>query len=656
MPASRLIGSAVVGGQLLLALPALLCAQMPATSLQPIGRVASFAPGSISGFVQDEDGTALKGAVVSALGSTTTFAVTDENGRFELRTLAPGPYLVRAHMRGFNAPRAQMVEVRSSARATSSLALRRAGAPAPILAAGFGGVQPPESPPPLSTAGQDDAEPADSEPVGPADRADLDSHDETAWRLRHTRRGILKDVTMPLDVIDPTDPIGNDQFARGAAIAAAEILGWAVASPARAATNFFVDTAFSGQVNLLTTGSFDAPRELFSGAAMSRGIAYMSVGAPAGQQADWNVSGAFTQSDIASWIVAGGYATRLPATHRYDIGMSYSTQRYDGGNPLALRDVKDGSRNVGTVYGYDTFTISPAVSVTYGGRYSHYDYLENRRVVSPRVEATITPADRLRISGLVSRRAHAPGAEEFLPPGDTGIWLPPQRTFSSLASDRSLEAERTLHTSVQVERDFSGSTISLRAFRQHIEDQLVTLFGTDMPSQPSAKLGHYLVGNIGEGDAVGYGAGFRTLVAGRVHGAIDYSVTRATLTSSDELSYLVLMAPSILRSVPDRIHDVSTSVETTVPETATRVLVLYRVSNAFARAKHEAGSLPGFDSRFDVQVRQSLPFMNFSNAKWEMLVAIRNFFREGAVDQSVYDELLVVQPPKRIVGGVTLHF
>ena len=57
-----------------------------------------------------------------------------------------------------------------------------------------------------------------------------------------------------------------------------------------------------------------------------------------------------------------------------------------------------------------------------------------------------------------------------------------------------------------------------------------------------------------------------------------------------------------------------------------------------------------------MQVRQSLPFMNFSNARWEMLLAVRNFFRESAADQSVYDELLVVRPPKRVVGGVTLHF
>ena len=57
-----------------------------------------------------------------------------------------------------------------------------------------------------------------------------------------------------------------------------------------------------------------------------------------------------------------------------------------------------------------------------------------------------------------------------------------------------------------------------------------------------------------------------------------------------------------------------------------------------------------------MQVRQSLPFLDFSSAKWEMLVAVRDFFRETAADQSIYDELLVVRPPKQFVGGLTLRF
>jgi hypothetical protein len=39
-----------------------------------------------------------------------------------------------------------------------------------------------------------------------------------------------------------------------------------------------------------------------------------------------------------------------------------------------------------------------------------------------------------------------------------------------------------------------------------------------------------------------------------------------------------------------------------------------------------------------------------------MLIAVRNFFRDAGTDQSLYDELFVVRPPKRVVGGVTLHF
>jgi hypothetical protein len=93
-----------------------------------------------------------------------------------------------------------------------------------------------------------------------------------------------------------------------------------------------------------------------------------------------------------------------------------------------------------------------------------------------------------------------------------------------------------------------------------------------------------------------------------------------------------------------------------VPETATRVVVVYRLSNGFATpGGDDSARRPGVDGRFDVQLRQSLPFMNFSAARWEMLLAVRNFFREAGTDQSIYDELLVVRPPKRVVGGVGLR-
>jgi hypothetical protein len=150
------------------------------------------------------------------------------------------------------------------------------------------------------------------------------------------------------------------------------------------------------------------------------------------------------------------------------------------------------------------------------------------------------------------------------------------------------------------------------------------------------------------------------MIAGRIQGSLAYSLATAQMAPANDMKFLVLLAPSALRQTTERIHDVATTIRADVPETATKVLVLYRLSNAFARAASQVTDghpeRPGFDSRFDVQVRQSLPFLDFSAARWEMLVAVRNFFRDTSDDQSIYDELLTVSPPKRIVGGVTVHF
>jgi len=272
----------------------------------------------------------------------------------------------------------------------------------------------------------------------------------------------------------------------------------------------------------------------------------------------------------------------------------------------------------------------------------------------------VGPESNFRVRGVFTRKTLAPGAEEFLPPGDSGIWLPPQRTFSSLEPGRPFTAERAMQASVALERDFDGTTVALRAFHQRISDQLLTMFGTDLPNQPSATVGHYLVGTAGDGKATGGAVRVETTFAKRVRGAIEYSLANPRLRPVDDFSYVVLMRTATMRSEPERIHDVTASVEANVPETATRVVVLYKVGNGYSQAARTINdsttTLRGVDSRFDIQVRQSLPFMDFRTARWQMLVAVRNFFREQNSDQSIYDELLVVKPPKRIVGGLTMMF
>jgi hypothetical protein len=643
-----LVASAALGGLMTVGAPAVADAQHVPGLPRAVGRVVSLQPGSIHGVVSDEVGTPVTGVMISAYGVTTAFAFTDRRGRFQFDALPPGPYLVRAYFKGFQAPAPTIVEVRPNGRALSSIALRKTDGTPPVLAAGVSGGA-------LPDFGEQAV--VENAPREGEESTHIEEH-ETLWRLRHTRRGVLKSATMLGDLLDYRELGGADLFG------SADALGRAVAVPARIATNFFIETPFSGQVNLLTTGYFERPEQLLAVpgfAPGSAGIAHLSVGAPVGNHADWTVNGAVSQADLSAWIVAGSYVTRSPASHRLDVGMSYAAQRYSGGNPLALRGVADVTRNASSVHGFDTFALTPSVSVTYGARYARYDYLRHRALVSPRIEVLLVPLDGLRLGVSLSRTAHAPGAEEFLPPDDTGIWLPPQRTFSSLKSSRELDAERLTHVAVNIEQDIAGATLAVRGFRQHVDGQLFTLFGADSPDQPVASVGHYFVGSAGNVEATGGAAELRGRWTGRIQGAVSYRLTRTRLDPTTDLRYVLLLARAPEMDTVDRIHDVATTIAADVPETSTRVLLVYRASNAFAeggaRAAAETdGSGTGIRYRFDVQVRQSLPFMSFGNAKWEALFAIRNFFRETGVDESVYGELLVVRPPKRIVGGVSLHF
>src|SRR5258708_6446835 len=137
---SSLVVASAAGSLVLLCLATAVRAQT-SSSIQPVSRVATLATGAIQGTVQDEKGLPIAGAAVSALGATTAVAYTDRTGRFELRTLPPGPYLVRAHLTGFVAPRGQIIDVRPSGRTSSSIALRRTTLPSStptVLTAGVG--------------------------------------------------------------------------------------------------------------------------------------------------------------------------------------------------------------------------------------------------------------------------------------------------------------------------------------------------------------------------------------------------------------------------------------------------------------------------------------------------------------------------------------
>jgi hypothetical protein len=593
-----------------------------------LATAASSPYASVEGVVLDDRGRPLAGAVVSALGAKTSFAVSDEDGRFAFRALPFGPYVMRAHLQGYLPPRARVIQVNRASLTVSSIALTRQDdleGGTTVLAAGVG--------------------PAEIDrPTERDEDAEAHDHGEVAWRLRHLKRSVLKSATTGL-LDSAGDALLGDTLGS---------LGRAVGTPARLASSLVADVPWTGHVDLLTSTSFERPQDLLSSETwLPRGVAFVSLEAPTAN-GHWDMRGALTQGDLSSWILAGSYR-RAPAAHRYEAGLSYGVQHYLHGPADPRAAVRDASRTVGGVHAYDEWTVTPRIAVGYGAKYARYDYLADRGLFSPRANLTLTPTadDTFKVRAAVSRRAVAPGAEEFIPPS-SGLWLPPERTFSSLSPRRAFAPERVDHVELAAERAWAGDVVvGARAFRQQVDDQLVTLFGVASPGA-RAGLGHYYVATAGDLEARGWGVSLSRTVAERLRASIDYMRVEASwLGSAPDAAALALVAPAVRRDEGERFHDVTTTVDATLPLTDTRLFLVYKLSSRLADRSARA-LRPG--ARFDVQLNQALPLFGQLGGQWEMLVAVRSLFREEHLDASVFDEILVVRPPKRVVGGVTVRF
>ncbi len=583
-------------------------------------RVAAVTAGSIYGAVIDEAGAPIGGAVVSALGGATAFAVTDQAGQYRLSELPPGPYVVRAHRDGFAGTRSTLINVRSASGAPSSFTLRRADQDTPdVLAAGVGA------------------------PASPA----LTPRDESpmAWRLRRLTRSVLKDEqqTPAVDLEADDDWFLEDSL---------RFLGRAFETSARFATSFLADGPLYGQVNLLTATAFDDSGE-FVDFGRSSGVAFFSVGAPVSAHADWSARATMNSGDVTSWTMAGDYVTRSPARSRISAGLTYSLQRYQGGKFVALQAVPDGHRKVASFSGAHEIDISRRWTLGYGARYEHYDYLGGYGLVSPSLMVSFAPVASFRLHAKTSMQQVAPGAEEFVPPADAQ-WVPPQRTFAPLGANR-FSTERVQNYEVGATRQFTRMAVGVRAFQQRVDEQLVTVFGAADPARLIAAGGHYGVASAGDAAMHGWSVGVAHNLSPHVHGRVDYTLLSTVWQASTgaDRAALAAYAPRALRQPNERLHDVTTSLDAELPQTATRFHVLYRLNSGFAG---DPVALQSADGRFDLQLRQGLPFLNGMKGDWEMLLGVRSLFRSTVEDRSLYDELLVVRAPKSVIGGLQVRF
>jgi len=587
-------------------------AQTPGGAAEALGRPVGLIEAGIQGVVRDEAGQAVSGVSIFAMGATLAAVRSDSRGRF-LLLLAPGEYILRAVREGYLSTVREPIRVHTRP-IERDITLTRV---------------PPDAEQPGSVTG---------EPPEP-DHA----HSELAWRLRHMTRSVLRDRG--------SLPLPDDEAAAGrlAFVPRPSLVDWVVTGSARAATSFFSDTDFRGQVDFVTLSM--VPGE--PGAAplpWPRGAAAVLVGAPVGSHGDWSVRAALAADDRSSWTLLGDYQTHTDRVHAFRLGVSYSSQASVTAKAALPSIAAPGSRQVGGAYVFDTWRARPDVTFEYGLRVDRYDYLAETGLVSPSIGARIAVLPAASVTANASRRLIAPGASEFLPPSTSGPWLPPERTFSTLVPDVPLHPEAVHRYELGLEYEVRWPTAAVLKFGRLIEsvdDQVATLFGLDAESE----VGHYYVATTGSPHLEAWVAGLESELGPHARVALTYTAGQARWR--DRPSGAVDL-PAGAGPLAGTVQDLTVSFNGTVPETATRMAVVYRANTHLLRADRE--DRPGTGGRFDVELRQELPYRPIGGGTLDLVVAVRTLFNPLSDHASFYDELLTVAPPTRVVCGVQVRF
>jgi hypothetical protein len=562
--------------------------------------------GGLVGWVEDTRGTPVAGVVISLFGKGVDAAglvtLSDSAGRFFLPSLPAGSYTLRALAAGHLPAPARQVTVLPDRDSTFTVSLT------------------PMKVDPAAAPADKAAEAVDAE--------DSEASRELRWLLRHKRRSVLEDQA---EAVVADDAASDDALARTATAGTPRLASWltdlggtveVMANPAGVGV---------GSVPL----GFQAPPESFS---------LLQLKGRMGLGGSWSLGGLVADSESTTWRTAAEFIIEPGGGHEVQLGSGYGTRLFQPlvGNSRD-REGRLDNRTVGAIFVQDRWQAAENIAYTAGARFSYIGFLADRNHIDPFAAVEVRPDERTRVRGAVSSRTLVPGGDLLTL---SVLGSAPAMAFAVM--DDQLRPERAIHYELTVEQALGSATLSARTFYEGVEDQLVNAF-----TGPSAARTLRIV-NGGGLQARGMGL----TVARRFGDAFSGSVTYTYGHSWRRDPVAVTEAgalPDLFAYHDADFHDVVGRVETFIDWSDTRVIAFYRLNSLTPEVEgKKTGALA--NARFDVQVRQGLPFLGgLTRADWEFLLAVRNLFYETSEGASL-DEVAVLNPPKRVLGGISVRF
>jgi hypothetical protein len=437
---------------------------------------------------------------------------------------------------------------------------------------------------------------------------------ETKWLLRHKRRSVL------------------EARADGPAVAQS-----ASAAPADADIFSSFLAELGGSVEVMAS-----PSDFGMGTESIHDPGSLGLLRLKGRLAEsgrWSVGGILAERENTTWRMAAEFVLEPFEGHEMRASTGYGSS-YLGAQSLAGGEMLHG-RGVGAVAFEDRWTMADTVTMSVGGRFSYVGFMEEANHFDP--SATLELRDEgTTIRGTIHARTIAPGGDIL--------------TLSSLASapamnfavlDGGVRAERLARYELALDQQLGGTSLGAFTYYEGVHDQLVNVFEGAIDARALR------IFNGGHVNARGMGLSVARCFGDVVRGSMVYTYGRTRREAPQADNYGAIPA---LAHPEGNFHDLAARVETVIDGTDTRVVAFYRVNRLRRVVAGEPGDAPLLNRRFDVQLSQGLPFLGaLTRADWDFLLAVRNIFYETS-EGALLDEVAVTNPPKRVLGGISVRF
>lgn len=560
--------------------------------------------GSIQGWVEDNQGLPVSGAVVSVFGQGLRggglVAFTDSTGRVTLPSLPAGSYMLRAVAAGRQRAVPRQITVLPEQRTFFSLSLG-AGQPAAV-SVGDGQAGLVRASTHAEAAPQAGAEPSGTEPER-----------EWRWLLRHKRRSALESSDQRADL---------------------EATPEALTAPALALSNL------TGHVEFLAHAS---PDGLAGQLPLEDDLSGLGLVRLEGRLADsgrWSVGGVMAESQTRGWRLAGEFLLEPVTGHHLEAGSGYGRLALRPTSGSTASDPELWQGQFGALFVRDTVSIGERGEVSAGARWNYYGFLADTNHADPSASLAWRTGRHTHLRVEASSRTLAPGGDML-----TLSTLAAAPALAYASFDPSLRPERVTRYEFALSTRAGGAQVTATAFREDVQDQLVNVFATAASAR-----GLRIVNGRGVVVA-GASVALEGQLARAVAGRISY-VGGVAQRGAEQLAFEELPGEFAPLLSDSRFHDVVAQVETWIDRSNTRLLVYYRISTL----DPEGPATVQTQTRFNIQLTQGLPFIgSWTRADWDLLLGLKNLYYEEA-EGATLDEWAVLRPPKRVVGGISVKF